>query len=185
MNILLIEDAPAIAMDIKRWLEMLGHEVTWIIGATELHDKRIVGIRGNPQAAEPMQDAWDKNVSRLVDIDLSTVKFALSDAGLVGPVNRGQSIVPVLKANGIVTCGIATVVNNQLIECGAATGLPKHYVMLALEAGLLDPAAVVADPQGAAAKLEQFNQRTAAAFEADRKQQKRTRTGFSCIDNHP
>jgi hypothetical protein len=185
MNILLIEDAPAMALEIKQWLEQRGHDVIWIIGATELGDTRIVGIRGNPNAAEPMQDVWNGDVDRLVEIDLSGIDFAMSDAGLVGPVNRGQSIVPVLKANGIVTCGIATVVNNQLIACGASMGTPKHYAMLAMEGGYLDPGSALADPAGCAAALELFNQRTAAEFEQARVQKRRPRTGFVYLDNHP
>lgn len=139
MNVLLIEDSAAFAIPIQQELAARGHDYTWIVGAQRLENGRIVGIRPNP-SADPMGDAFDGDVSRLIEIDPTEFDIALSDGGLCGPVDDGYQFVKFLTALQVpciaITGGGAG--NARLIEAGAVDGLQKEFVVLALRSGKLN-----------------------------------------------
>lgn len=139
MNVLLIEDSAAFAVPIQQELTARGHDSTWIVGAQRLENGRIIGILANP-SADPMGDAFDGDVSRLVEIDPTEFDIALCDGGLCGPVDDGVQFVQFLTALQIpciaITGGGAG--NKRLTEAGAVDGLPKEFVVLALRSGKLN-----------------------------------------------
>jgi len=139
MNVLLIEDSAAFAIPIQQELAKRGHVYTWIVGAQRLENGRIVGIRANP-SADPMGDAFDGDVSRLVEIDPTQFDIALCDGGLCGPVNDGVKFVAFLTKLNVpciaITGGGAG--NDRLFEAGAIDGLQKEFVVLALRTGKLN-----------------------------------------------
>lgn len=76
MKILLIEDMAGFADPIRQQLEARGHTVTWIIGANTVSADRLQGILvGND--ATPMNDTWDGDASRLVEVVYSDFDLAL------------------------------------------------------------------------------------------------------------
>jgi hypothetical protein len=139
MNVLLIEDSAAFAGPIQQELAARGHDFTWIVGAQRLENGRIVGILANP-SADPMGDAWDGDIARLIDIDPTQFDIALCDGGLCGPVNDGVDLVGFLSALSVpciaITGGGAG--NRRLLDAGAIDGLPKEFVVLALRSGELN-----------------------------------------------
>lgn len=139
MNVLLIEDSSAFAIPIQQELARCGHDYTWIVGAQRLENGRIVGIRANP-AADPMGDAFDGDVTRLIEIDPSVFDIALCDGELCGPVKDGIKLVEFITAMHtpcIAITGGGTG-NKCLFKAGAVDGLPKEFVVLALRSGNLN-----------------------------------------------
>lgn len=139
MNVLLIEDSAAFAIPIQQELASRGHNSTWIVGAQRLESGCIVGILPDP-SADPLGDAYEGDVSRLVEIDPSQYDIALCDGGLCGPVKDGVSFVKYLTALNVpciaITGGGAG--NNCLLDVGAVDGLPKEFVVLALRSNRLN-----------------------------------------------
>ena len=143
MKVLLIEDSAAFAGPIKQELAARGYDSTWIVGAQRLENGRIVGILPNP-SADPMEDSWDGNLARLIDIDPTNFDIALSDGGLCGPVKDGVDFVRFLSALNIPSIAITGggAGNGRLIDAGASDGLPKEFVVLALRSGQLNLAEI-------------------------------------------
>jgi hypothetical protein len=139
MNVLLIEDSSAFAIPIQQELAQCGHDYTWIVGAQRLENGRIVGIRANP-SADPMGDAFDGDITRLVEIEPRDFDIALCDGNLCGPVNDGFKFVEFLTAMDVpciaITGGGAG--NKYLNKAGAIDGLQKEFVVLALRSGTLN-----------------------------------------------
>lgn len=160
MNILLVEDMAGFALPITACLESMGHTVTWIIGATELRKKQVVGILASANA-DPMNDTWDGDKSRLLAVDLAGYDLALVDGGLVGPIKDGWDIVPTLVANRIVCVAISGAGggNPSLMKSGCRLDLPKEFVVLALRRGVLDPMEALVIPESVSGELEAFTTR--------------------------
>lgn len=139
MNVLLIEDSAGFAIPMIRELEAKGHVITWIVGAERLENSRIIGIIANPSAG-PLDESWDGDRSRLIEIDARQFDVALCDGGLVGPVNDGIDFVAYLSKLSVpcicITGGGAG--NQRLLEAGAVAGLPKEFVVLAIKSGKLN-----------------------------------------------
>lgn len=147
MKILLIEDTAGFADPMRQQLEARGHQVTWIIGAKTLGAKRLTGILAGKNAT-PLEDKWDDDSSRLVEVVYSDFELALVDGGLIGPVNSGEPIVKALTKAGLPAIAITGggTGNPVLIAAGALAGLPKEFVVLAIKGDVLVPADVVKDP---------------------------------------
>lgn len=146
MNILLIEDMAGFADPMRQQLEARGHQVTWIIGATEVHADRLTGILASKDAS-PMSDQWDGDTARLVEVVFRDFELALVDGGLIGPVKDGVAFVKALTQAGLTAIGISGggAGNPPLIAEGAIAGLPKELVVLALKHDVLQPLEVVTD----------------------------------------
>ena len=182
MNILLIEDMPAFGKPVKALLESRGHAVTWIIGAYALVGSELTGILANPDAG-PMDDNWDNDMSRLVPIDLNTVEFAFVDGGLSGPINRGEIIIRALKAYGVTTVAISGGAGNEsLMPAGPTAGVPKEFLLLALNSPLLVKLDDVrSNPAGIKEGLQTFTQRQRTLYAEARGRHEKFETGFDCL----
>jgi len=174
MKILLIEDMSGFAKPIKEFLEAKGHIVTWVIGATSLDSNRMIGITASP-AATAMEDSWDGNAARLVDLDLVGFELALVDGGLIGPVNDGIDFVRALSALGVVCVAIsgAGAGNPRLLQAGARIDVPKEFVILAFRAQRLDPTSAVTDPEGTARAVRSHTEALRAEVHLSRQRQER------------
>lgn len=146
MKILLIEDMAGFADPMRQQFEACGHQVTWIIGAESVGAERLKGILKGKDAG-PMTDEWDGDSGRLIDVVYADFELALVDGGLIGPVSQGSAFVKALAQAGVPVIGISGggAGNPGLIAEGALVGMPKELVILALKAGVLDPADVVGD----------------------------------------
>jgi hypothetical protein len=156
MRVLLIEDSAAFAGPIQLELAARGCDFTWIVGAQRLENGRIVGILPNP-SADPYEESFDGDSSRLIDIDPLDYDIALCDGGLCGPVKDGLQFVGFLSALKVpciaITGGGAG--NPRLLQAGAVDGLPKEYVVLALRSGNLNLAKTIRTHASSAA-LQKF-----------------------------
>lgn len=146
MKILLIEDMAGFADPMRQQLEARGHQVTWIVGAEKLGTKRLKGILAGKNRT-PLTDEWDGDTSRLIEVVFNDFELALVDGGLIGPVDSGAKIVKALTKAGLPAIAItgAGAGNPLLIAAGALAGLPKEFVVLAINADVLVLAQVVHD----------------------------------------
>ncbi|MBA3856696.1 MAG: hypothetical protein C0507_07265 [Cyanobacteria bacterium PR.3.49] len=146
MKILLIEDTAGFADPMRQQLEARGHQVTWIIGAKTLGADRLTGILAGKDAT-PLEDKWDDDSSRLIEVVFSDFELALVDGGLIGPVDSGEPIVKALTKAGLPAIAITGggTGNPVLIAAGALAGLPKEFVVLAIKGDVLVPADIVKD----------------------------------------
>jgi len=186
MKILLIEDMAGFADPIRQQLEARGHTVTWIIGANTVSADRLQGILvGND--ATPMNDTWDGDASRLVEVVYSDFDLALSDGGLIGTVNSGAPIVNALSKFGIPCIGITGggAGNRLLTENGAIAGVPKEFVLLALQADLLPSEQNLTDKDftSLATRLDSFTQQTREKAEQARKAGEKFHYGYPVLES--
>jgi hypothetical protein len=183
MNILLIEDMAGFAQPVKACLEAMGHGVTWIIGAKELKKNQVVGILAS-RRAQPMDDSWDGDASRLVTVELDDIEIALVDGGLIGPIKNGWDIVPTLVADGIVCVAISGggCGNPQLEKSGALLSVPKEFVVRALEDGVLDLRNVLVRPATVARRLRAFTTGLRSQLLRARKRGRRIDLGFPILN---
>lgn len=183
MNILLIEDMAGFAQPIKACLEAMGHGVTWIIGAKELKANQVVGILAS-RRAQPMDDSWDGDASRLVTVELGDIDLALVDGGLIGPIKNGWDIVPTLVANGIVCVAISGGGggNPELEKAGARLSVPKELVVRALKDGVLDLRKALVRPATVARRLRAFTTGLRSQLLGARKCGGRINLGFPILN---
>lgn len=182
MNILLIEDAAGFAVPIQQALEARGHKVTWFVGATSVGKGRLVGILASPNA-EPFEDTFDGDESRLKDVNLADFDLALVDGGLIGPVNAGTVFVAALAEAKVPSIAISGggAGNPPLIASGAVAGVPKEYVVRAVEGGHLDIKLPLKAPKRLAKRLESFTCELRSKVLEARQQGERLDLGYPAL----
>ncbi|HEY9787049.1 MAG TPA: hypothetical protein V6D17_16775 [Candidatus Obscuribacterales bacterium] len=182
MKILLIEDMAGFAVPIRQALEARGHAVVWIIGATRVDEDKVIGILASPDA-QPLNDSWNGDGSRLIEVTLADFELALVDGGLIGPVNSGVPFVSALSRIGVpaicITGGGAG--NPPLIAAGASCGLPKEHVLLSIVEDLLPPPRPRQGLKRYAKRLSRFSQELRRKAEAARQRKEKFDYGYQAL----
>lgn len=184
MKILLVEDMAGFANPIRQELEAQGHTVTWIIGAASADKTGLTGILASRDLEPAKEDSWNGDCDRLIKVRFEDIEVALVDGGLIGPIKDGEKVVRILCQSGIpcisITGGGAGL--KLLAEAGAAAGLPKEFVVLALKYGALNMPVAKSNACGLASVLADFSQEMRERYSAASKAGQKFLTGYPALD---
>jgi hypothetical protein len=184
MRILIVEDMPGFAIPLAEELQLHGHEVAWIIGATNIRSNILVGIRSEQTKQDLEPAAWSRKPEHLVEIPFHAVDWALVDGELAKPLTSGESFARALSNFGIpcisITGGGAG--TDSMTEAGCCGGLPKEYALIALRTGSLSFARNGVERHQTREELAQFTSRTRESHLAARKHRQKFITHFAVLD---
>jgi hypothetical protein len=157
--ILLIEDTPGCGRKIAEKLAANGHKVVWIAGAERVEDSFLMGILPSPGLDGFDEESWNGEQDRLIRVDYKSVRAALVDGGLIGPVAYGMEFARKLSAFGVpcvsITAGGAGI--EPMAQAGCFAGMPKEYVLLAVDQHVLDFGRIDSDPGAQEQALLKFD----------------------------